>query len=150
MHLMHKASPDARLRRCGIVQMVERPDARLRQPLTSTHLCAGRRKFGEFLEAYAAPLEGRYADVDTGADLGPCANLAALTHGQHASTGGCAQRRARGHRVCGQEEVSKLLKRLCLGSPTGFQWLVLIRGAHSSKSVVQLLACRVWWCIPEL
>ena len=47
-------------------------------------------------------------DIDTGADLGPCANLAALTHGQHASTGGCEQRRARGHRVRGQEEVLKL------------------------------------------
>ncbi|KAK9826481.1 hypothetical protein WJX81_003658 [Elliptochloris bilobata] len=60
---------------------------------SSAGICfIGRRKYGEFLEGYAAPLEGRYMDVDSGADLGPCANLAALTHGQHASIGGCQQR----------------------------------------------------------
>lgn len=80
-------------------------------------------------------------DVDTGADLGPCANLAALTHGQHASTGGCEQRRARGRARPGRDQG--VIEKLSSGSPASFQreGPVLTRAAHTSKSAVRLLAC---------
>ncbi|KFM26836.1 tRNA-specific 2-thiouridylase MnmA [Auxenochlorella protothecoides] len=45
-----------------------------------------------FLASYLAPLPGHYRDVDSGADLGPAANLLALTLGQRASVGGGPQR----------------------------------------------------------
>ncbi|KAL6784700.1 hypothetical protein ACKKBF_B02850 [Auxenochlorella protothecoides x Auxenochlorella symbiontica] len=60
---------------------------------SSAGICfVGRRRFGAFLEQYLAPLPGRYRDVDSGADLGPAANLLALTLGQRASVGGGPQR----------------------------------------------------------
>ncbi len=56
-----------------------------------THF-AGRRNFSDFLSEYVLPLPGRFINVDTGADVGPCANLLALTHGQRAGIGGEGQR----------------------------------------------------------
>ena len=53
---------------------------------------AGRRKFGDFLAQYAAPMAGTYTDVDTGATLGECGNMAAVTYGQRASIGGNSDR----------------------------------------------------------
>eukprot|EP00887_Chlorella_sp_A99_P008097 scaffold12.g8097.t1 len=60
---------------------------------SSAGICfIGRRDFGDFLSQYAAPVPGRLIDVDTGADLGPCANLLALTHGQRPGLGGMPAR----------------------------------------------------------
>lgn len=53
---------------------------------------AGRRNFADFLSQYIAPLPGRFVDVETGADLGPCPDLAAVTHGQRPGIGGAAER----------------------------------------------------------
>jgi tRNA U34 2-thiouridine synthase MnmA/TrmU len=53
---------------------------------------AGRRKFGDFLSQYVAPVPGRLVDVGSGADLGACPNVLALTHGQRAGIGGAAGR----------------------------------------------------------
>ena len=56
---------------------------------------AGRRSFGDFLEQYAPPVEGAFADVDRpGARLGAAHNMLALTHGQRAGIGGASDRRA--------------------------------------------------------
>lgn len=52
-----------------------------------------RRSFGSFLEQYVPPLPGRYVDAGSGTDLGPCANLLALTPGQRAPLGGGGARR---------------------------------------------------------
>ena len=52
-----------------------------------------RRSFGEFIEQYVPPAPGRFVDAHSGADLGPCANLLALTPGQRAPLGGGADRR---------------------------------------------------------
>lgn len=52
----------------------------------------GRRNFADFLSQYIAPLPGRFVDVETGADLGPCPDIAAVTHGQRPGIGGAAQR----------------------------------------------------------
>lgn len=66
-------------------------------PTHSTHylptpLHAGRRNFADFLHQYLPPLPGRYVDVDSGAALGPCPDLAAVTHGQRPGIGGAADR----------------------------------------------------------
>lgn len=56
---------------------------------SSAGICfIGRRDFGDFLSQYAPPAPGCYVDVDGGADLGPCPNLLALTHGQRPGLGG--------------------------------------------------------------
>ena len=56
---------------------------------------AGRRSFGDFLEEYAAPVEGAFVDVDQPQRaLGRCRNMLALTHGQRAGIGGADARRA--------------------------------------------------------
>ncbi|KAK2079955.1 hypothetical protein QBZ16_002350 [Prototheca wickerhamii] len=60
---------------------------------SSAGICfIGRRKFGDFLEQYLAPVPGRFRDLETGADLGPCPNLLALTVGQRAGLGGGPRR----------------------------------------------------------
>ena len=59
---------------------------------TCCALSAGRRKFGDFLSQYVAPVPGRLVDVGSGADLGACPNVLALTHGQRAGIGGAAGR----------------------------------------------------------
>lgn len=52
---------------------------------SSAGICfIGRRSFGRFLEAYLQPQPGQYVDADTGAVLGPCANMLAVTVGQKA------------------------------------------------------------------
>lgn len=55
-------------------------------------LVAGRRKFGDFLAEYAAPMRGSYVDVDTGQVLGSCENMTAVTYGQRPSLGGSPER----------------------------------------------------------
>ena len=44
------------------------------------------------MEQYVPPLPGRYVDIDTGADLGPCPNMLAVTHGQRPGIGGAPAR----------------------------------------------------------
>jgi tRNA-specific 2-thiouridylase len=53
---------------------------------------AGRRNFGAFLSQYIPPIPGRYVDVDSGAELGPCPDLAAVTNGQRPGIGGAPER----------------------------------------------------------
>ena len=53
---------------------------------------AGRRSFGDFLAQYIEPCPGRFVCVDGGADLGPCPDVLAVTHGQRAGVGGAPQR----------------------------------------------------------
>jgi hypothetical protein len=61
---------------------------------SSAGICfIGRRSFGEFIEGYVPTVPGRFLDADTGADLGACANLLALTNGQRAPLGGGLDRR---------------------------------------------------------
>ncbi|KAI8476760.1 MAG: tRNA methyl transferase-domain-containing protein [Monoraphidium minutum] len=82
---------------------------------SSAGICfIGRRPFGEFIQVghaitmayiptkahrkpctqgYLPPRPGRFRCADTGADLGACANVLALTHGQRAPLGGGAERR---------------------------------------------------------
>jgi hypothetical protein len=61
---------------------------------SSAGICfIGRRPFGDFIEQYVPPAPGRFVCASTGADLGPCANLHALTPGQRAPLGGGAGRR---------------------------------------------------------
>ena len=52
----------------------------------------GRRDFGEFIAEYAPPIPGRFLDVDSGAALGACPKLAALTHGQGAGISGLPEK----------------------------------------------------------
>ena len=52
----------------------------------------GRRNFAAFLGQYLAPLPGRYVDVGSGAVLGTCPDLAAVTHGQRPGIGGAPER----------------------------------------------------------
>ncbi len=75
--------------------------ARAAKGRTSQYPCCcfpGRRDFGEFIEAYAPPIAGRFLDVDSGADLGACPNLAAVTHGQGAGISGLPEKCARSGR----------------------------------------------------
>jgi hypothetical protein len=61
---------------------------------SSAGICfIGRRPFGEFIEQYVPPRPGRFLDAESGADLGPCRNLLALTPGQRAPISGGAARR---------------------------------------------------------
>jgi hypothetical protein len=53
---------------------------------------AGRRDFGDFLSQYISPQPGRYVDVDSGTVLGPCPDVAAVTHGQRPGIGGAPER----------------------------------------------------------
>lgn len=52
----------------------------------------GRRNFADFLAQYLPPRPGRYVDAATGADLGPCADVGGVTHGQRPGIGGAADR----------------------------------------------------------
>lgn len=70
---------------------------------------AGRRNFADFLSQYIAPLPGRFVDVDTGADLGPCPDVAAVTHGQRPGVGGAAERVY----TAGKDVVRERLRLLC-------------------------------------
>jgi hypothetical protein len=52
---------------------------------SSAGICfIGRRSFGKFLESFLQPRPGVYLDADTGAPLGPCSNMLAVTVGQKA------------------------------------------------------------------
>ncbi|EFN55599.1 hypothetical protein CHLNCDRAFT_35486 [Chlorella variabilis] len=60
---------------------------------SSAGICfIGRRNFAAFLGQYLAPLPGRYVDVGSGAVLGTCPDLAAVTHGQRPGIGGAPER----------------------------------------------------------
>ena len=63
-----------------------------RRPLPPLAAAAGRRNYAEFLSQYSPPLPGRFVDVDSGAQLGPCPDLAAVTHGQRPGIGGAPER----------------------------------------------------------
>ena len=68
-------------------------DVASRRPLPpSLAAAAGRRNYAEFLSQYSPPLPGRFVDVDSGAQLGPCPDLAAVTHGQRPGIGGAPER----------------------------------------------------------
>jgi tRNA-5-taurinomethyluridine 2-sulfurtransferase len=49
-----------------------------------------RRRFADFIEGYLDPVPGRFVCCETGEDLGACANLLAVTHGQRAPLEGGA------------------------------------------------------------
>ena len=73
---------------------------------SSAGICfIGRRNFGEFLEEYVPPLAGRFVDVDSGKDLGPCSNLTAVTHGQRPGIGGATGRTY----VAGKDVVQRVV-----------------------------------------
>lgn len=56
---------------------------------SSAGICfIGRRSFGKFLEAYLPPKPGLYIDAVSGAALGPCSNMLAVTVGQKPGLGG--------------------------------------------------------------
>ncbi|KAL4436704.1 hypothetical protein ABPG75_003843 [Micractinium tetrahymenae] len=60
---------------------------------SSAGICfIGRRNFADFLSQYIPPLPGRFVDVETGGELGPCPDIAAVTHGQRPGIGGAAER----------------------------------------------------------
>ncbi|WIA20569.1 hypothetical protein OEZ85_004959 [Tetradesmus obliquus] len=61
---------------------------------SSAGICfIGRRSFGKFLEDYLPPKPGVYVEVDSGRELGGCANMLAVTVGQRAvGLGGQQQR----------------------------------------------------------
>jgi tRNA U34 2-thiouridine synthase MnmA/TrmU len=61
---------------------------------SSAGICfIGRRSFGRFLEDYLTPKPGVYVDVESGRQLGTCANMLAVTVGQRAvGLGGQQQR----------------------------------------------------------
>ncbi|KAI3426035.1 hypothetical protein D9Q98_008003 [Chlorella vulgaris] len=60
---------------------------------SSAGICfIGRRDFGDFLSQYISPQPGRYVDVDSGTVLGPCPDVAAVTHGQRPGIGGAPER----------------------------------------------------------
>ena len=52
----------------------------------------GRRNFGAFIADYATPIPGTFVDVASGAILGACPNLAAVTHGQGAGISGLPEK----------------------------------------------------------
>jgi tRNA-specific 2-thiouridylase len=73
---------------------------------SSAGICfIGRRNFGEFLEEYVAPLPGRFVDAESGAPLGGCRNVAAVTHGQRPGIGGAADRSY----VAGKDVVQRVV-----------------------------------------
>lgn len=95
---------------------------------SSAGICfIGRRSFGKFLEAYLQPRPGLYVDADSGAVLGPCSNMLAVTVGQKALGLGGQQTRvyvagkdlARGvvHVVAGHEHPALYSSRVLLRAP---------------------------------
>ena len=56
------------------------------------NMCTGRRTFGDFISNYTEPVVGRFEDVTTGQDVGPCANMLAVTLGQGSGISGLKSR----------------------------------------------------------
>ena len=73
------------------------------------HLRAGRREFGDFISDYTAPVPGHYVDVDTGRELGACANMLALTLGQGSGISGLGSRSARPLHAASKREAAFLI-----------------------------------------
>jgi tRNA-specific 2-thiouridylase len=60
---------------------------------SSAGICfIGRRNYADFLAQYVAPSPGRFVDVESGAELGPCADVGVVTHGQRPGVGGAPER----------------------------------------------------------
>lgn len=60
---------------------------------SSAGICfIGRRNFAEFLGQYIPPKSGTYVDVETGKELGPCADVNTVTYGQRPGIGGASDR----------------------------------------------------------
>lgn len=60
---------------------------------SSAGICfIGRRNFADFLAQYTPPIPGTFVNVDSGLRMGPCPDIAAVTHGQRPGIGGAAER----------------------------------------------------------
>lgn len=89
-HCREEVQFEGRCTRAAIQQTL--PPRRPPLPFTPSCRRAGRRNFGAFLSQYIPPMPGRYVDVDSGAELGPCPDLAAVTNGQRPGIGGAPER----------------------------------------------------------
>ncbi|KAK9803395.1 hypothetical protein WJX72_005352 [[Myrmecia] bisecta] len=85
--------PLGALRKADVRSMAAEAGLAAASRRSSAGICfIGRRNFGDFISQYVAPMPGRFVEVGSGCDLGPCAKLAAITHGQRAGIGGAADR----------------------------------------------------------
>lgn len=96
---------------------------------SSAGICfVGRRGFRGFIEGYVQPLPGSFMCAETGAYLGPCENILAITHGQRAPLGGGGEKRF----IAGKDVGERIA------------WVAPRRGHASALSGAALLAPAAW------